>query len=143
MLRCLCQPPPPGMEPTKDANKLGVQGPPPKYRGIIRGTRAITYNDGADLALIVAAGWMMASPSNYWMHRAYVNQKGSGGTSVFRAVLECFGGLDADIFAGDGDDGGDGGGCGGCGGGDGGGCGGCGGGDGGGGCGGGCGGGGD
>ncbi|XP_067930110.1 uncharacterized protein [Watersipora subatra] len=128
VLTCLCQPPPPGLAPPVNANQLGVQPPPPRYRHIFRGTRAVAYNDGASLAFVAAAGWMMASPSNYYLHHHYIHS----GLHAAGCAGAC---------AGDGRDGG--GGCGGCGGcGDGGGLGGRGGCDGGGGGGGGCGGGG-
>ena len=126
VLNCLCQPPPPGMKPNADANKLGVVPPPPKYRPTAsRGTKSVQYNDGADLAMVMAAGWLMASPSNYWIRTCYVPtyvplMGGCGGACGGMAVCAACGGADGNgcACAGDGGAacGGDGGGCGGCGG---------------------------
>jgi len=66
VLTCLTQPPPPGIRAPTDHNNLGKVPPPPRYTSQKRGTRSVQYNDGADLAFIMAAGWMMSTPSNYY-----------------------------------------------------------------------------
>ena len=132
VLNCLCQPPPPGISPPRDASTLGVQPPPPRYQPIDRGTRTVQYRDAAALVLCLAAGWLIASPTNFYIRNHHKRRRrGSGGAcaGACEGLAECAacGGETGDgcACAGEGgDDGGGCGGCGGCGGGDGGGCGG-------------------
>jgi len=66
VLSCLTQPPPPGIRAPLDHNKLGMIPPAPKYKPQYCGPKSVRYNDGRESELIMAAGWMMSMPYNYY-----------------------------------------------------------------------------
>ena len=71
VLNCLCQPPPPDTEPPTDISQLGEL---PNFRPYYQ-RGGIRYNDGGDLDMVSAAGWMLPIPSNYYLRF----QRGGGG----------------------------------------------------------------